>query len=199
MRKITGILCMMIVLSTTVVFAQTTEGKMAWGTYPPQSAALAQTIEGKMAVTGFPRNGVIKEVLPGDLFLSFKEGNYKISFSYKAEGMGSRGIVLFDMKTTVKRDGKIIHTSIRKGWPWLPGDMFVPIEAFDVIPALQKHVGDEPVSSLHDPKAERPLPIGKYEIMLEMVPVPTWLGDMQKEIVPKGKIAPATFSFNVTN
>lgn len=177
MRKITGILCMMVVLSATAVFGQ--------------------RIEGKMAVTGFPRDGVIKEVVPVDLFKSFKEGNYKINFSYKADGMGSRGIVLFDMKTTVKRDGKTIHTSTRKGWPWLPGDMYVPIEAFDVIPALQKHVGDMPVSSLQDPKAERPLPIGKYEIMLEMVPVATWVEDRERELVPDGKIIPGWISFIV--
>lgn len=183
MRKITGILCMMIVLSATAVFGQ--------------------RIEGKMAVTGFPRDGVIKEVVPVDLFKSFKEGKYKVSFSYKADGMGSRGIVLFDLKTTVKRDGKTIHTSTRKGWPWLPGDLFlpgdifVPIEAFDVIPALQKHVGDVPLSSLHDPKAERPLPIGKYEIMLEMVPLATWVPDKERELVPDGKIIPGWISFIV--
>jgi hypothetical protein len=161
--------------------------------------SLSQTVEGKMSVSGFPRDGNIKEIVPVDLFKSFKEGKYKISFSFKADNMGSRSIVLFDMNTTVKRDGKTVHSSSRKGWPWIPGvagEVFVPIEAFDVIPALQKHVGEMPTPRL-DPKAERPLPIGKYEIMLEMVPAATWVADIEREIVPKGKIAPATFSFNV--
>jgi hypothetical protein len=164
--------------------------------------SLSQTVEGKMSVSGFPRDGNIKEIVPVDLFKSFKEGKYKISFSFKADNMGSRSIVLFDMNTTVKRDGKTVHSSSRKGWPWIPGvagEVFVPIEAFDVIPALQKHVGEMPTSRLYDPKTGGSLPIGKYEIMIEMIPSSTWVADMEREIVPKGKIAPATFSFNVTN
>lgn len=173
MRKIIGILCVMIVLSRTVIFAQ--------------------TIEGKMAITGFPRDGVIKEVVPVDLFKSFKEGKYQVSFSYKAEGMGSRGIVLFDMKTTVKKDGTTIHTSTRKGWPWLPGDMYVPIEAFEVIPTLHSISNERSLSI----KSRGNLPPGKYEISLEMVPTATWVADMEKELVPRGKIIPGYISFTV--
>jgi hypothetical protein len=168
--------------------------------------SFSQTVEGKMSVSGFPRDGNIKEIVPVDLLISFKEGKYKINFSFKADNMGSRGIVLFDMYTTVKRNGKTVHSSSRKGWPWIPvpprdvtGEVFVPIEAFDVIPALQKHVGEMPAPKLYDPKTGGALPLGKYEIILEMIPASTWVADMEREIVPKGKIAPATFSFNVTN
>ena len=99
---------------------------------------VAQSLEGRIRVEGFRSGQVLRESVPVDLFKSFKQDKYKIQFSYKADQVGKRGIVLFDMKTTLIKDGKTIHQSSRKNWPWLPGDMYVPVEAFDLISALQK-------------------------------------------------------------
>ena len=125
--------------------------------------AYTQSISGKVSVTGFSKDGTIKEQSPVEIFKSFKENKYKIGFSYKADGIENKGLVLFDMKTTVKKNGKVIGSSSRPGWPWLPGDMFVPAEAFDFIPLLQKEG-----SKLNKGSRASKL-AANYEIILEMV------------------------------
>ena len=147
----------------------------------------AQSVYGQVTMSGFPRTAALKETTVVDLFKSFKEGKYKINFSYKAENVNKRGVVLFDMKTTIKFNGKTIHQSTRGGWPWLPGDMFVPIEAFDLIPGIQK-VGIMPVPKLSPTQMDTPLSKGNYEIVLEMA--------SSSEAI-KGQIKPLTFSFSV--
>lgn len=147
----------------------------------------AQTVEGKVSISGFPSNSTLSEATVVDLFKSFRDGKYKINFSYKADNVNRRGVVLFNLKTTVKLDGKIILQSTRDGWPWLPGDLFVPIEAFDLIPGIQK-VGIMPIPKLAPDQMDSPLPKGKYDVTLEMV--------SSSETV-KGRIQPLTFSFNV--
>lgn len=149
--------------------------------------SLSQVLDGRVQIEGFPNGKNLKESIPVDLFKSFKENKYKIKFSYKASDIGKRGLVLFHMKTTVMRDGKTIHQSSRENWPWLPGDMYVPIEAFDMIPALQNEVYEMPVPRLDFPKLDTNLPKGTYSVKLEMIPV----GGI------KGKIAPAEFSFRI--
>ena len=125
------------------------------------STAIAQSVEGGLSISGLPRDGVIQEAVPVDIFKSFKMDKYKIKFNYKASKDIERGIVLFDMKTTLKKDGKTISSTTRKNWPWLPGDMYVPIEAFDLIPSMQGMVGRN---------RNTKLPKGKYEVILEMIP-----------------------------
>ena len=129
----------------------------------------AQKIEGRMNLSGFPTDGKIKENTAVDLFKSFRDGKYKINMSYKAENLGKRGLVLFDLKTTVKYNGKVIAQTSRTNWPFLPGDMFIPIEAFDLIPALQKHTFDMPIPRLSPNDIDVPLPKGKYDVSLTMV------------------------------
>lgn len=148
---------------------------------------LSQSLEGRVRLEGFPNGKVLKESVPVDLFKSFKENKYKIQFSFKASEIGKRGLVLFHMKTTVVRDGKTIHEGSRENWPWLPGDMYVPIEAFDLIPALQNEVYEMPVPRLDFPKLDTNLPKGTYSVKLEMIPV----GGV------KGRVAPAEFSFRI--
>ncbi len=147
----------------------------------------AQTIDGRISISGFPTNGTLKEATVVDLFKSFRDGNYKISFSFKGDNVNRRGVVLFDIKTIVKLNGKSILQSTRGSWPWLPGDLFVPIEAFDLIPGVQK-AGVGPAEKLTPEQMDTPLSKGKYEVTLEMVP--------RTEAV-KGRIPPLTFSFNV--
>lgn len=148
----------------------------------------AQTVDGKVSISGFPSNSTLSEATVVELFKSFRDGKYKINFSYKAENVNRRGVVLFDMKTTVKFDGKIILQSTRGGWPWLPGDLFVPVEAFDLIPGIQK-VGVMPIPKLTPDQMDSPLLKGKYEVTLEMI--------SSSEAV-KGSIQPLTFTFHGT-
>lgn len=151
------------------------------------SEITAQTVTGRVSISGFPSNSTLTEATVVDLFKSFRGGKYKINFSYKADNVNERGVVLFDMKTTVKLNGKTILQSTRGGWPWLPGDMFVPIEAFDLIPGIQK-AGGTSISKLAPGQMDSPLPKGKYDVTLEMV--------SGSEAV-QGRIQPLTFSFNV--
>ena len=128
----------------------------------------SQKISGKFFVTGFSKDGTLKEQSAVELFKSFKENKYKINFSFKSSESGSKGIILFDMKTTVKKNGKVIGTSSRPGWPWIPGDMFLPgdtflpVEAFDFIPMLQKDSDKLVRGSIMNKLS------GNYEITLEM-------------------------------
>jgi hypothetical protein len=148
----------------------------------------AQTVDGKVSISGFPTGSTLTEGTVVDLFKSFRDGKYKINFSFKAENVNRRGVVLFDMKTTVKFDGKTILQSSREGWPWLPGDLSVPIEAFDLISGIQK-VGIMPTPKLTPDHMDTPLLKGKYEVTLEMVST--------SESV-KGRIQPLTFTFHGT-
>ncbi|MGX1024210.1 hypothetical protein [Psychroflexus sp. MBR-150] len=144
--------------------------------------SFSQSLEGRLGVEGFSRTTSFKELAAVDLFKAFKQGSYSIKFNFRADGINDRNIVLFDMKTTVKYNGKTISQTTRGGWPWLPGDMFVPAEGFDFIPALEK-------LSTQDTSTEGFLPKGNYEIILETVPSP-------KQSVKSG-IAPATIKFSV--
>ena len=123
----------------------------------------SQKISGKFFVTGFSKDGTIKEQSSVELFKSFKENKYNISFTFA--GWGSyppQQPLMFDMNTTVKKNGKVIGTSSRPGWPWIPGDMFLPAEAFDFIPMLQKD-SDKLKKGFKANKLS-----GSYEIILEM-------------------------------
>ena len=149
--------------------------------------SFAQSIEGRVTLSGLSHNTTLKEATAVDLFKSFKDGKYKINFSFKAKDVNKRNIVLFDMKTTIKLNGKTIAKSVREGWAWLPEDMYVPVEAFDLIPGLQK-AGSVSLSRIPPDKMDATLPKGKYEITLEMDPSSTAI---------KGKVKPLTFSFTV--
>ncbi|MGZ0016146.1 hypothetical protein [Yeosuana sp. AK3] len=145
------------------------------------SLSFSQSFEGRLSIKGITKGTVLKQKSPVALFKAFKDGVYSINFNFKTTNVASEGIVLFDMKTTVKHNGKTISETSRKGWPWLPGDTFVPIEAFDAIPAWQKYL-------------ERGMPVitpykGDYEIILQFVP-----SEGQKV---KGSISPAIMKFTI--
>lgn len=124
------------------------------------SLVSAQEFRGKLNIKGVSQSSSIKYSEPVKLFKDFKDNKYQIVFTLDAK---SDQIVLFDMVTTVSVNGKVISKSSRKNWPWLPGDMYVPAEAFDFIPALQSQ------SKLNrDGRYE--LPGDMYDITLEMVP-----------------------------
>ncbi|WP_052188084.1 hypothetical protein [Cellulophaga sp. Hel_I_12] len=163
---------------TTVFSYSQTKAIAAGSQYPPQVSKPLISIEGRLSIKGFT-NGEMKQKTPVALFKAFKDGEYAINFNFKSKELKPDHIILFDMKTTVKHNSKTISESSRGGWPWLPGDTFVPIEAFDAIPAWQKY-------------AARGLPVnipGDYEFIFQFVP-----SEGQKV---KGSIAPATMRFTI--
>ncbi len=143
------------------------------------SISFSQSVEGKLSIKGLMKGKNITQKTPVALFKAFKDGAYTINFNFNTNDVESDQIILFDMKTTVKHDGKIISETSRGGWPWIPGDMFVPIEAFDAIPALQKIT-----------TSKLPLKGAKnFEIIFEFLP-----SEGQKV---KGSISPATMEFTI--
>lgn len=155
----------------------------------------AQTIEGGIKISGLPKDGKIKVNQPVDLFKNFRDGLYKIQFSYNAKDINHRNIVLFEVRTTITKDGVVISRTSRKNWPFLPGDMYMPIEFFDVIPALQGNVKRMPEPDIQI--QEYNLPKGNYDIQLELIPQATYVDKLKKEVRPTGKIAPVKFSLIV--
>lgn len=154
MKKLILILIIGFVVDNSVAYSQTTPGKVSLPAKP--------SISGKVSVSGFVKDGLIKEQTPVELFKSFKENKYKIGFTFMWGTYPPQQPVLFDMKTTVKKNGKVIGSSSRPGWPWIPGDMFLPAEAFDFIPMLQKDKGRKIRGS------KMKTLTGSYEIILEM-------------------------------
>lgn len=120
----------------------------------------AQEFNGNITIKGMPKSQALHYSEPVQLFKAFKENKYPIIFSLNAK---SDQIIVFDMVTTVKMNGKIISNTSRKNWPWLPGDMYVPVEAFDFIPALQNQ-------SKRTRTGRFELPGDTFEILLEMQP-----------------------------
>lgn len=141
------------------------------------SFSFSQSVEGKLSIKGLMKGNTIKQKTPIELLKAFKDGVYTINFNYQTANVESNQIILFDIKTTVKHNGKTISETSRKGWPWLPGATIVPIEAFDAIPALQKLI--------HNDGYGRPY----YEIIFQFVP-----SEGQKV---KGSISPATMNFTI--
>ena len=175
MKKLILIVIIGLVVNISEAYSQTTPGKVSL----PDKAS----ISGKVSVSGFSKNGTIKEQTPVELFKSFKESKYKIGFTFMWGTYPPQQPVLFDMKTTVKKNGKVIGTSTRPGWPWLPGDMYVPVEAFDFIPMLQKE-GSKVTRGL---KASTLT--GSYEIILEM--------NITSGQEIKGAVTPVTILFKL--
>ncbi|WP_273275183.1 hypothetical protein [Maribacter polysiphoniae] len=145
--------------------------------------SFSQSVEGKLAIKGSAKGRTIKQKTPVALFKAFKDGEYNIHFNFRTSDVKSDQIILFDMKTIVKYNGKTISETSRDGWPWLPGDMFVPIEAFDAIPALQKFTSNDGDQNL-PPKGAR-----SFEIILQLVP--------SKGQKIKGSISPATMKITI--
>ncbi len=160
MKKLILFLIFGFIINNSDAYSQSNAGKVSL----PAKVSVSDkvSISGKVSVSGFSKDGTIKEQTPVELFKSFKENRYKIGFLFRANGLDKEGIVLFDMKTTVKKNGKVIGSSTRPGWPWLPGDMYVPVEAFDFIPMLQKDEGRKIRGSKMNTLT------GSYEIILEM-------------------------------
>mgnify|MGYP003636634967 CR=1 FL=1 len=181
MKTIQIKLVLVAFMLTTVFSYSQTKAIAAGSQYPPQVSKPLISIEGRLSIKGFT-NGEMKQKTPVALFKAFKDGEYAINFNFKSKELKSDHIILFDMNTTVKHNGKIIAQTSRKGWPWLPGDMYVPVETYDFIPAVQK------LSERGTPVVV-PFKSGNYEVIIQMV---TSEGQNVK-----GSISPASMQFTI--
>ena len=85
------------------------------------SFSFSQSVEGRLSIKGLTRGNTIKQKTPVELFKAFKDGLYSINFNFKSTNVASESIVLFDMKTTLKYNGKTISETSRNGWPYVVG------------------------------------------------------------------------------
>ena len=72
-------------------------------------------------------------------------------------------VVQFVFTTTIKKDGKVLGNMKRAPIPFFPGDMFMPIETFDIISMLSN------LQTNANGKVSE-IPSGNYEIILEAKP-----------------------------
>ena len=103
-----------------------------------------------------------------NLFADFRENKYPIHFAFTTTDVplnsDKKEVVQFVFSTTVKKDGKIIGSIKRSPMPFFPGDMFMPIETFDVISVLSN-------IQTNTPETVSEIPKGNYEIILEAKPI----------------------------
>lgn len=103
-----------------------------------------------------------------NLFADFRENKYPIHFVFTASDVplnsDKKEVVQFVFSTIVKKDGKIMGTIKRSPMPFFPGDMFMPIETFDLISVLSN-------IQTNMPETVSEIPKGNYEIILEAKPI----------------------------
>lgn len=103
-----------------------------------------------------------------NLFADFRENKYPIHFAFTTTDVplnsDKKEVVQFVFSTTVKKDGKIIGSIKRSPMPFFPGDMFMPIETFDIISVLSN-------IQTNTPETVSEIPKGNYEIILEAKPI----------------------------
>jgi hypothetical protein len=145
-------------------------------------ALQAQSVSG--SITTSDGASVKIEVPEGnvtELYKQFRDGKHQINFRFSDDGgLGTdaqgRAIVLFEILTTLKVNGKEVSKISRSDLPFFPGDMWMPVETFDFIHQLYKVAGGTP---------DAKLPRGNYEVIIEARPK----GGV------KGKIAPLSIVF----
>lgn len=117
--------------------------------------------QSKMEVTAKSNKAV-------NLFADFRENKYPIHFVFTASDVplnsDKKEVIQFVFSTTVKKDGKTIGTIKRSPMPFFPGDMFMPIETFDIISVLSN-------IQTNTPETVSEIPKGNYEIILEAKPI----------------------------
>src|SRR5690606_13593132 len=91
-----------------------------------------------------------------NLLADFRENKYPIHFAFTTTDVplnsDKKEVVQFVFSTTVKKDGKIIGSIKRSPMPFFPGDMLMPIEAFDIISVLSNIQTNTPETVSEIPK-----------------------------------------------
>lgn len=141
--------------------------------------SVAQEVQGKILLNERSENRIeLKVSEPVGLYAQLREKAVAINFVFEGKGLSrtssGQEVALIWFRTTVKHNGKEIGVGKRDPMPFFPGDMWMPVETFDII------------SILAGGKANAKLSPGKYEVVLEAMPTGA-----------KGEIKPASLFFEV--
>ena len=133
-----------------------------------QFSALAQLVQGEIKVKEQSKIELqARNNLAVNLYADFRENKYPIQFSFTGNAIPlnseKKMVVQFVLTTTVKKDAKVVGTTKRNPIPFFPGDMFMPVETFDII-SLLSNLQDNSEDSISE------IPKGSYEIILEAKP-----------------------------
>jgi hypothetical protein len=98
---------------------------------------------------------------PVDLYAAFRQEKNRLHFIFDGVGLqtnaNEEAYALIEFTTIIFFNGKQVDIVKRKPFPFFPGDMFMPIETFDMIPSLQQLAN----------KNNGLLPKGNYEVRLQ--------------------------------
>lgn len=137
----------------------------------------SQTIEGTISInekSSFTIDLSTNKAV--DLYADFRNQKHPILFRLLGTDLikndQKQEVVLITFKTTLRHNGNVMGQVERQPLPFFPGDMWMPVEAFDVISLLTK-------MSDTAPNALSTLPKGSYEVIIEA-----------QSIGVKGKIQP---------
>lgn len=151
-------------------------------------SASAQTVNGEITINKSSRSSLdMADAYTVNLFRAFKNGDNQIIFFFEGDGYEKDSeqkpeYTYFTFRTTVKHNGRTIKSLEREPMPYIPGDMFLPAEAFDFIPILSVYQQE----SMDYRENTGRLPRGEYEIILEAEPV-----------AARGEVSRGLIMFNV--
>jgi hypothetical protein len=142
----------------------------------------AQEISSKLLIAGNERVELkVNGSTAVDLYAQLRGRDYPIHFVFDGKNLlktpEGKEVAYVRFVTTLSRHGRVVERKERMPMPFFPGDMWMPIETFDMIPIL---------FDLAEKSGEGKLPKGNYEVRMEAVPVKT-----------KGNTAAATLRFSI--
>jgi len=145
--------------------------------------AHAQEVKGKLTVSGDSKKELsLQSSEAVDLYAALRDQAYPIHFVLDGNSLpkteSGNPVAIIWFRTTLKRDGKVISKLDRAPMPFFPGNMFMPVETFDLISQLTTTTGKADPTSKMAP--------GSYEVILEAGPVGA-----------KGSISAASMVFSV--
>lgn len=147
--------------------------------------SFAQQINGKILLNKNSKNTIeLGSPDAVELYAQLRANEMPVNFIFEGTQLpkttSGKEVALIQFRTTIKYNGKEIASMKRSPIPFFPGDMFMPVETFDIIPILVLNTDKR---TAQDKSRLAP---GKYEVILEAIPIDT-----------KGAIKPATLVFEV--
>ena len=105
-------------------------------------------------------------------------------------------------RTIVKHNNEVIGDLTRKPFPYFPGDMFVGVETFDLIPILSHYANQNTLKQ--NPEVQTGilpplLPRGEYMIQLQAIPLQAEFADEGYRVDRNSNIQQAVITFSITD
>lgn len=149
------------------------------------SPSHAQQINGKILLNKSSKITIeLKTSETVGLYAQLRGNEVPINFIFEGSQLpkttSGEQVALVQFRTTIKHNGKEIASMKRSPMPFFPGDMFMPVETFDMIPLLVSN------GNKRTTQTNGKLTPGKYEVIFEAIPIDA-----------KGEIKPASLVFEV--